>query len=137
MTQFKQNIVSTRFLEVLEELISKQIVASVAEFCKRTGFQAQSMSQIKAGKRDITIELISKLFSEFRGNPIYIFTGRGSKILNEQALSIVEEESYSYGTGNDKQTIKALEELVASKNENIGLLKKEITRLEKELKQVR
>jgi hypothetical protein len=135
--KFKQNIVSARFLEVLDELISKGSVESVAAFCKLIDYSKASMSQLKSGKRDVTIELVSKLLTEFRGNPIYIFTGKGSKILNDYTLSIVEDEKATYGEGgDDRKTIKVLEELIASKNDNITMLKERVADLQKQLNKI-
>lgn len=134
MSKFTQNIISVRFLEVLEELINKRIVESIAEFCKRINYQPQSMSQIKGGKRDVTVELISKLFSLFNGNPIYILSGKGSRILNPEILSVVEEERILYGSGDEKLTIQTLEKLVNAKEDIILLLRKENHRLTTELK---
>lgn len=133
MAKFSQNIISARFLEVLDELKSKQKVDNDADFCRRVGYLHQSFSKIRKGERDVTIDLISKLFTEFKGSPFYLLTGKGSKILQPYALSIVEEEAPSYGesTGGSTET---LEELVKSKNEIISLLKQKIADLESENK---
>jgi hypothetical protein len=130
VTNFNQNIISVRFLEVLDELIDKRIVENMADFCKKVEYTPQSMSQIRNGKRDVTIDLISKLFTEFKGSPFYVLSGRGPKILEEATLSVVEEGLASYGVHSDNKTVQILEEMVETKNDIIAMLKKEVARLE-------
>lgn len=137
MSKFIQNIISVRFLEVIDDLVAKRMVDSVADFCKRTGFLPQSLSAIRKGKRDVTIDLISKLFNEFNGNPIYILSGNGSKILKPETLTMVEEDLAAYGKGDLKTVIQSLEELVNAKNQIILLLQKDNHRLEAELKRIK
>ena len=137
MSNFIQNIISVRFLEVLDELINKRIIDSVADFCKRIHYPAQSLSAIRKGRRDVTVEMISKLFSEFNGNPIYILSGKGTKILKPEVLNMAEEDYAAYGKGDQKLTIQTLEELVHSKNDIILLLRKENQRLDAELKRIK
>ncbi|PZR13161.1 MAG: hypothetical protein DI539_19535 [Flavobacterium psychrophilum] len=83
MGVFYQNIESKRFLEVVDELINNHNVNNDAHFCKTMEFSAQSFSQIRKGKRDVTVDLLSKLVSRYSGNPIFIFTGVGDLLLNK------------------------------------------------------
>ena len=137
MTKFKQNIVSVRFLEVLDELINKQIVNNTADFCRRAGYSLQSMTKIKNGQRDVTLDLVGKLFTMFNGSPIYLLSGKGNKILTDRVLSHLEDGESSLhtnGVRHDDPDTQTLEELIASKNVIISLLQKDNSRLESELK---
>lgn len=92
MADFHQNTESKRFLRVLDELISKQKVKNDSDFCKSMGYSAQSFSQIRKGKRDVTVELLSKLFSKYAGNPIFIFSGEGSLIAGSHVSMVAEPD---------------------------------------------
>jgi hypothetical protein len=133
VTKFKQNIVSVRFLEVLDELIDKQIVNNTADFCRRAGYSLQSMTKIKNGQRDVTLDLVGKLFTMFNGSPIYLLSGKGSKLLTDRILSHLKGES-SNAHHDDQPDTQTLEELIESKNVIISLLQKDNIRLENELK---
>lgn len=94
----------------------------------------QNMSQVRGKKRDVTIDLIIKLFFEFGGNPVYILLGLGEKIVDKSDIPAIPKKTLSLeNTESDNKLIKRLEELVESKNENIALLKKEVERLTIEL----
>ena len=140
MTKFKQNIVSVRFLEVLDELISKQVVNNTADFCRKAGYSLQSMTKIRNGQRDVTLDLVGKLFTMFNGSPIYLLSGKGSKVLPDRILSHLEDGESSFLTNgarhDDKPDTQTLEELIASKNVIISLLQKDNHRLESELKRI-
>ncbi|HEY8937490.1 MAG TPA: hypothetical protein VIM65_19830 [Cyclobacteriaceae bacterium] len=134
--EFEQNIVSKRFLEVFDELQQSGQVNNVKEFCKRLDYAPQSMSQIKAGKRDITIEIIIKIFHEFNGNPVYILFGYGSKLVEPNSIPVMPHATTIRNSGNieDSKLVQKLEDLVEAKNEFIESLKREIERLNSELK---
>lgn len=135
--KFTQNIISVRFLEVLDELIDQRHIDNVADFCRKISYPPQSMSQIKLGRRDVTIDLISILFNRFNGNPLYVLSGKGSKILKPETLTMAEEQIATYGKGDLKPVIQSLEELVSAKNQIILLLQKDNHRLETELKRIK
>lgn len=129
---FIQNIISRRFCEVLDDLLDNHIVDSVADFCRRIDYQPQAMSQIQKGKRDVTIDLIAKLFSEFRGSPFYVIAGIGPKRLDEPMVAMVEEGIVPYGkkdAGTDP-LVKTLEQVIDGKAFIIKLLNEKISRLE-------
>jgi hypothetical protein len=133
--EFVQNIISVRFLEVLDELIDKRIVESAADFCKKIDYTPQSLSAIRSGKRDVTVDLISKLLTVYNGNPLYVLNGRGPKLVSPEILTMVEEERVFYPSKSDERsTVQTLEKLVETKNEVILLLKREVSRLEEQLK---
>lgn len=132
MSKFEQSVISQRFLEVVDELLDKRIIDSVSSFCNRVEYHPQSMSQIRAGKRDVTIELLSKLFIEFGGNPVYILSGKGDKLLSDETISLIKEPPSNYEkSGHQKSLIETLERLVQSKDGNINDLRSTVARLEK------
>lgn len=134
VSKFVQRDFSQRFLEVVEELIKRKDVANMKDFCQRIDYLPQNLSQIKSGKRDVTIELITKLFFEFRGNLIFVLVGVGKKILDDDEMPEFKKNSLSLNTSADSKLVDRLEELVESKKEYIVMLKKEIERLNNELK---
>jgi transcriptional regulator with XRE-family HTH domain len=75
MPEFVQNEQSKRFLQALDNLISKQIVNNDAEFCRIVGYAPQSFSQIRKGKRNITIELIDSAHKHYAIDVNFIFSG--------------------------------------------------------------
>jgi hypothetical protein len=126
--------VSVRFLEVFDQLVENEEVESMKEFCRRMDYLPQSMTQLRIGKRDVNIELVVKLFQEFRGNPIYVLLGYDKKILEENEVPAFPKNLVSLDSNaGEAKLIKRLEDLVDSKIEIIALLKKEVERLTIEL----
>jgi hypothetical protein len=144
VSKFVQNIISVRFMEVVEALIEKRIVNNLAQFCKKVDYPPQSMSQIKAGKRDVTIDLVSKLFNQYKGSPMYLLSGKGPKIFDDQTLSVVEEGITEYIPQTaDRSTFRHLEDIINSKDKVITVYEEKITEqkdkiaeLERQLKKV-
>lgn len=129
MSKFVQRKFSQRFIEVLDELLKQKKVDTMRDFAMKMDYLPQNMSQVKSGKRDVTIELIIKLFTEFRGNPIFVLFGIGKKILDENEIPDFKENSLSLDKSIESKLVARLEELVESKNEYIAMLKTEIDRL--------
>ncbi|HEY9044971.1 MAG TPA: hypothetical protein VIN08_03715 [Ohtaekwangia sp.] len=135
--QFEQHIVSKRFMEVFDELVERGSVASMKEFCQRVEHLPQSLSYIRTGKRDISIDLLIKIFEEFKGNPIYILFGQGPKVADDKQLYLPKFKGEVGELKNDNRVIEKLEQLVDAKNEFIQSLKSENARLSEELKRLR
>lgn len=76
MPEFAQNEQSKRFLKALDNLINKQIVNSDADFCRAVDYAPQSFSQIRKGKRNITVELIDSAHKQFGIDVKFIFSGK-------------------------------------------------------------
>jgi len=132
---FEQNIVSKRFLDVMDELIQLGHVENMKVFCERIDYAPQSLSLVRKGKRDITIELLSKIFNEFNGNPVYILLGYGPKIVEGNTIPSIPQNEVSSNSGDQNQKlIEKLEELVQTKSELILELRTEIARLKSEIK---
>jgi len=136
--EFEQHIVSKRFMEVFDELVERGRVDSMKEFCQRVDHLPQSLSQIRTGKRDITIDLLIKMFQKFNGNPIYILFGYGPKVVDDNKIpSLPNSQVESNDQQTDHRVIEKLEQLVEAKNEFIQSLKVENARLFDELKRFR
>ena len=132
---FQQNIVSQRFIEVMDELIELGLVENMKEFCHRLDYLPQSLSQVRKGKRDITIELLLRVFQEFNGNPVFILLGYGPKIVEENTIPVVPKNDVGKIKPLETQKlIEKLEELVQTKSELILELRAEIARLKTEIK---
>jgi hypothetical protein len=105
------------------------------EFCHRLDYLPQSLSQIRKGKRDVTIELLSKVFFEFNGNPVFILLGYGPKIVEENTMPVIPKNDVDKIKPLEAQKlIEKLEELVQTKSELILELRAEIARLKTEIK---
>ncbi len=126
--------VSTRFLEIMDDVIKGHQVENMKKFCKRIDYLPQNLTQLRQGVREVNIEMIIKLYQEFRGNPVYVLLGVGKKILEENEAPVIAKNLVSLSTDADTKLIKRLEDLLESKNEIISLLKLEVDRLKSELK---
>lgn len=125
-------------MEVFDELVELGRVESMKEFCQRVDHLPQSLSYIRTGKRDITIDLLIKMFQVFNGNPIYILFGYGPKIVEDNKIpSLPKSQVEGSEPQTDQRVIEKLEELVDAKNEFIQSLKVENARLFEELKRLR
>jgi hypothetical protein len=96
MGKFAQNDESKRFLRVLDELIHLQLVKNDSDFCKRECYSPQSLSQVRRAKRDITTELIGRIFRNYLGNPFFIFGGEGELILSGGPTSNAGDAELAY-----------------------------------------
>ena len=119
-----------RFLEVLDKLVEEHAADNMKMICVKLGYQQQNLSQLREGKREVTLLLIMRLYQEFHGNPVYILLGEGDKILTDQKLNTQKSKLSEDANAG---LVKRLEELVESKNDYIALLKKENERLTIEL----
>ncbi len=92
--------ITTRFLECLDKLILESKVRSKRHFALSLGYHAQGISEMVAGRREATLELVEKSVLTYRFNPIYLFTGHGECFANPieddglrlRNLSIVTDE---------------------------------------------
>lgn len=119
----------------MDELIELGLVENMKEFCHRLDYLPQSLSQVRKGKRDITIELLLRVFQEFNGNPVFILLGYGPKIVEENTIPVVPKNDVGKIKPLETQKlIEKLEELVQTKSELILELRAEIARLKTEIK---
>lgn len=116
MEDFNQILETSRFLEVLDELISRQIVKSDADFCRKMEYSPQSFNQVRKQKRNVTIQLISKLHDTYGGNPLYIFTGEGEKIVSQRVSDSINNYKVDKTFENkftNQNTVDVVKELLA------------------------
>ncbi len=94
------NIVSKRFLECFVELKKTGRVRSARQFAQSLDYLPQNLTEIKKGRRDVTIELIRKAVATYDFNPHYLYTGQGQKFLTnntQNALRILTVVTDSIG----------------------------------------
>lgn len=138
--EFAQIPETARFLEVLDKLIAMQIVDSDADFCRRTGYAPQSLSQIRKQKRNVTVELISKLYSIFDGaSLVYIFSGTGPLVLEASEVTLAAEPGAGYGEGAKKLAAYnvRLERIVEAQIENAKVNIKYVKSLESQIDELK
>lgn len=73
-----QSPVTQRFLHCLDQLVQEGKVRSKRGFAMATGYHAQGLSEMVAGRRDVPLDLIEKAVSLFQFNPAFLFSGQGS-----------------------------------------------------------
>lgn len=80
------SIVTRRFIECHQQLLSDGIVRSSRQFALSLEYLPQSLSEILKGRRDVTIELIRKAVDKFNISADYLYTGKGPKFKSDQHL---------------------------------------------------
>ena len=75
--------VTRRFVSCHDHLKHQGIVKSSRQFAMALEFQPQNLSEIIRGKRDAPLELIRKGVEVFRINPMYLYAGEGTMILEK------------------------------------------------------
>lgn len=129
-----------RFIAAVNHLISEHKVKNQADLSRELGFAEESLSQMKKGKRGVTLELMSKIFTKFAVSPIFIFFGKGPIILDhpDQFSGFIDEPEGEYASENSElraqnKTITAIIEGYMKQAEvNIKyteLLEKQVTEL--------
>jgi len=103
------------------------------QIASKLGIQPQSLSQIMKGKRGPTVENISKLFTEFAINPIWILTGKGHMIENKYQLDYLNEPKKKHESKDELpagpcQQCEIREKLIKSLEKNIELLEYKISK---------
>lgn len=68
-----RSIVSVRFSEIVRQLKNTGKIDSYARFAKSLDYSPQSLNEIMKGRRDVTIEVIRKLFINYTISPSEIF----------------------------------------------------------------
>lgn len=69
----QQNIVSKNFVKVVRQLKSGGQIDTYTQFARSLDYSPQSLNEILKGRRDVTIEVLRKLFIHYQINPIEIF----------------------------------------------------------------
>ena len=73
MDSSTRSIVSLRFSEIVRRLKNSGKIDSYARFAKSLDYSPQSLNEIMKGRRDVTIEVIRKLFITYNIPPSDIF----------------------------------------------------------------
>ncbi|MBT8232277.1 MAG: S24 family peptidase [Saprospiraceae bacterium] len=95
-----QGEVSLRFIQSLEYLKSTKKIPSIRQFSITIGIHPQCISDVVRGKREVNCDILSKTIKHFNVNPIFLYTGKGSVLLNNNSehvsadpiLTIVTDE---------------------------------------------
>jgi transcriptional regulator with XRE-family HTH domain len=108
--------VCKNFINVINHL---KLSDSQAGIARKLGIQPQSLGQILKEKRSPTIENISKLFTIYKANPLYIISGQGSMFLSDNETYIAADSPITYETESKK--VKELEKELNRLNEMIDI----------------
>lgn len=77
--------VSKRFISIVKSLESKGLVKSKSQLAERLGTHKQSLNEILNGKRNVTVELATKICEHFYANPAYLLMGHSPLFVNPEA----------------------------------------------------
>lgn len=83
-----QNNVTLRFISTLQHLQAQGKVGSIRQFALSLDYYPQSLNDILKGRRDVTVELLRKVIELYNFNALFLFSGEGPMISNEQASPI-------------------------------------------------
>lgn len=76
--------ITERFIECLLDLKERNVVRSFRQVARDLDFLPQNLSDMKTGKRDVTIKLLNRAIEKYDLNSEYIFRGEGPKILKPE-----------------------------------------------------
>ncbi|MGK0388980.1 MAG: hypothetical protein ACI94Y_001713 [Maribacter sp.] len=81
MADFTENIVNQRFREIYESLENSKAIKGKSDLASKLGTYNHVINSILKGKRNITIEQLSKLFDIYNINANYLFGLSSEKFL--------------------------------------------------------
>ena len=81
MADFTENIVNQRFREIYESLERSKAIKGKSDLASKLGTYNHVINSILKGKRNITIEQLSKLFDIYNINANYLFGLSGEQFL--------------------------------------------------------
>lgn len=73
MNNFSENIVNQRFKAVYEELERRRLIKGKSDIAKRLGTYNHVVNSILKGQRNVTVDQLWKLFSNYEVNANYLF----------------------------------------------------------------
>ncbi len=76
--------VATRFIQCIDSLKDRGTIRSFRQFALMLDYLPQSLSEIKNGKRDVPLSLLTRAIETFQLNPMYLFLGIGEPFLKGQ-----------------------------------------------------
>lgn len=86
--------ISKRFAEIVEILNSRGVIKSVSQLADTLDTHKQSLNEIVKGKRNLTLELASRICEAFSVNPAYLLMGQQPKFI--QAENGYRKDNISY-----------------------------------------
>lgn len=135
MDEFKINV-NQRFIDAIKSLAKADIIKNDKDFSVKLGVQPQIITDIKANRRSLTIEIIRDLLVIFGVNPYWILTGNGEKfIINDKNTEFLASNlagnlaSNQYLQNKTTQILREPQEAYIT--EEINNLKKEMEELRK------
>lgn len=90
--KYDKTPISTRFLNLVDTLISDGRFTTIREFCSFVGITSQIYTNIKGGSGDVSIETVHKLFNVIKVNPTWLLFGEGEMFLPEKTMSLSDKE---------------------------------------------
>ena len=79
------NVISDRFVMVVNKLIKDNKVRSARQLCISLDYLPQSYTEVVNGRRDVTMEVLRKFIELYNVNPIFLFLGSGAIFLDDDA----------------------------------------------------
>jgi phage repressor protein C with HTH and peptisase S24 domain len=77
--------VSKRFISIVKSLETKGLVKSKSQLAEKLGTHKQSLNEILNGKRNVTVELATKICEHFYANPAFLLMGHSPLFINPDA----------------------------------------------------
>jgi len=87
-----QNLVSLRFIQSIEYLKTNNKIPSTRQFALAIGIHPQCISDVVCGKREVNCDIISKAIQTFKLNPLFLYTGEGSILIDENIKDNISTE---------------------------------------------
>ncbi|GET24477.1 XRE family transcriptional regulator [Prolixibacter sp. NT017] len=103
----KQNITSQNFTKIVKKLKATGQIDTYTQFAKTIEYSPQSLNEILKGRRDVTIEVLRKLFITYHIDPAEIFN---IKPFNQNKVKDTDSQT-SLPTHLSLQTIRLIEKL--------------------------
>ena len=69
----EKSIISAQFIKVYEQLRNESKYNSDAEFCENYGYSRRTISHIRKGRNNVSIDLLYEVVLEWKINPYFIF----------------------------------------------------------------
>lgn len=81
--------VSERFIDCIKVLKKEGDIRSYRQFAISIDIHPQCISDVITGKREVSVDMIAKSLEHHNINPNYLYTGKGSMILDENETSVI------------------------------------------------
>lgn len=133
MSKFKQSVVSKLFIKKLISMKTHGIINSYSEFANKLNYSPQSLNEILKGRRDVTIDVLRKLFTFYKVSPLDIFNesahdpsiqGVDSAHSNFQNLTNKDTAENDEKIKNLEKHSASLESLLSAKDQQIESLER-------------